>query len=353
MSDIYIKRKNRVLIQSDFALPKMLFLAIAVIGAMLIWILKSIGTPSLITIAVPVCLMLLYCGLAWKHRTFAVREDQIGDNCYYLGFLFTLSSLAYALWRFQMDIGGNPADIIGSFGVALWSTIVGIALRVFFAQMRQDPNSIEKESRIKISQAASLLAGDLHQATVTFNEYTRGLQQSVDEVFHKASEIAASTHSSLEQLNERINTVSSPDALLNKKIDGIFSDIEATTSKLNQLANGQLKSVENLITSSDKLNTNVDYMSLNLMALNKSTSAISDGSQGLHNLDGIITKLQNNLEKLSDSFADLHSKNAQAVAGVAKHAQELEQQLSKSRAYTEQTHESLAFMTKTLADKLQ
>lgn len=353
MTDLYIKKKNRFFEGGTGALPKGLFVFMAIFGCVTIWTLKSLGAMPLITVAVPVTLIFTYCGLAWRVPLFYIREDMIGDNAYYLGFLYTLSSLAYALWKFQANQGSDPADIIGSFGVALWSTIVGIALRVFFSQMRQDPYDIEKEARVKIAQTASLLSSDLYQASVTFNNYTRGLQQSVDEVFLRAKEVSEKTITALEEVGNKIGTVEAPDSLINKKIDSIFSDLENATKRLNGLADGQAKSVDSLISSSGLLIENINSLNTQVVGMQNSSAVIGTGAEDIRKIGELISTLESDLAGLSKSFTDLHNKSAETVAGITRHAQELEGQLSRSRQYTEATHESLASMTKILAEKLQ
>lgn len=352
MSDLYIKRKNRKYRGGTGILPKSLFLFMAVLGSIAVWVLKSYSVDYRILIIVPTSLIILYCCLASFVSLFYIREDQIGDNAYYLGFLFTLSSLAYALWRFQVDKGSDPADIIGSFGVALWSTIVGVALRVFFAQLRQDPHDIEKEARMKIAQTASLLSSDLYQAAATFNTYTRGLQQSVDEVFLKAKEASEKTVNALESLNQRIELVEAPDSLINRKIDSVFSDLEGATKKLNGLAGKQTKSVENLLESSGALTQGIQALNGQISNMQQHTGVVNEGAENMQRVTDLVRSLQTSLAGLSDGFSNLHLRQTEAVQGIAQHANEMQEQLEKSRKYTAETHDALASMTKTLAEKL-
>ena len=60
-----------------------------------------------------------------------------GDNLYYMGFLFTLTSLAVSLYQFSTV--GSAEQIVQNFGIAIASTIAGITLRIMFNQMRRDP----------------------------------------------------------------------------------------------------------------------------------------------------------------------------------------------------------------------
>ena len=87
---------------------------------------------------VPVLFMIGYALLLGLARLFRLRDDQSGDNLYYMGFLFTLTSLAVSLYQFST--AGSAAQIVQNFGIAIASTIAGIALRILFNQMRRRPH---------------------------------------------------------------------------------------------------------------------------------------------------------------------------------------------------------------------
>lgn len=114
------------------------FLLFVVGGALFIIFAKLSGLPNWFIVLVPVAIMLTYAGLAWLVRSLRLRDDQTGDNLYYMGFIFTLTSLAVALYEFEPNTGFD--QVVRNFGVAISSTITGIALRVVFNQMRQDPD---------------------------------------------------------------------------------------------------------------------------------------------------------------------------------------------------------------------
>ena len=99
------------------------------------------------------------------------RLDQAGDNVYYLGFLFTLMSMAWALAQFSStnaQTGAGTEVIITNFGVALSSTIVGIFLRVLLHQMRIDPADFESMSRIELSDATARVRAAMENASLDF-----------------------------------------------------------------------------------------------------------------------------------------------------------------------------------------
>lgn len=344
--------KNKKLASSNGILPKSLFLIVALLGTVIIWVLKSNGVNTLITVLIPVSLILLYSGLAWLTRMFYIREDQIGDNAYYLGFLFTLSSLAYALWKFQVDDGGDPADIIGSFGVALWSTIAGIALRVFFSQMQYDPNDIEKEARHRVAETASVLSSTLNQATVSFNDYIRGLQQSVDEANSKARELTENSLAAFEQLNDRINSIEPPQNVVNRKVEEMFGGLETATKKLTALADQQIASTDTLSNFSDKLLESIKSLNEEMQEMEKMASVAASERKELSDINTITLNLKDNLLEFSNSIDVVKASQEKSAKAITKHANELEKQLDRSRQYTEDTHDALLSMTKTLTEKI-
>lgn len=140
--------------------------------------------PQLIVVWTAI-IMLGYALLIWRSPQFKVREDRAGDSCYYLGFLFTLSSLAYALWDFSRT-GNDPRAVIANFAVALGSTIIGLVLRVTFQQLREDPFEVEQEARLELSEAARQLKNELSLSVEDFSRLRTALGQELQNEFTKA-----------------------------------------------------------------------------------------------------------------------------------------------------------------------
>jgi hypothetical protein len=145
MYPVEIRSDDRL--RSSF--DKGLFFIVFVAGALLILIEKNLGVRGWIAPATGAAAILLFCGISWSTPRFRLREDRIGDGAYYLGFLFTLVSLALTLYQFT-EVGGTEG-VISGFGIALTTTIVGLALRVFFQQLREEPIEIEQEVRRTLS----------------------------------------------------------------------------------------------------------------------------------------------------------------------------------------------------------
>lgn len=121
-------------------------------------VIKALGAHPFLAAGYAAIVLIAYALLAWAGGRVKLEPETIGDNCYYLGFLFTLSSLSYTLYQMADPTlnSGHPVDIpdvISGFGVALSSTIVGVFLRVFMMQLRPDFTAKDREVRADINRS--------------------------------------------------------------------------------------------------------------------------------------------------------------------------------------------------------
>src|SRR3546814_2497308 len=99
-------------------LDKSLFIIVALGGAFGIVVAKHQGVSPAWVITGALGIMLVYAGLLGLSVRYRLRDDRAGDNLYYLGFLYTLASLGYALWAFSGDEEGTE-QIIANFGLEI------------------------------------------------------------------------------------------------------------------------------------------------------------------------------------------------------------------------------------------
>ena len=167
--------------------------------------LRGIG-PFYVTF-VPVATMIAYALLISLARGLRLRDDQTGDNLYYMGFLFTLTSLGVSLYQFTATRAAE--EIVQNFGIAIGSTITGIGLRVIFNQMRRDPVEVEHTARLELAEAARRVRRELDSTVVEFGYHRRSAQQAAADAFshvtEKFDEIAARFLGSLEDLTAKLS----------------------------------------------------------------------------------------------------------------------------------------------------
>src|SRR5438552_6963827 len=77
-----------------------IFLTFVLFGSGYIIVSKTEGISQTLITLVPVGIICLYAFCLWLFRALRLRDDQSGDNIYYMGFLFTLVSLAVSLYHF-------------------------------------------------------------------------------------------------------------------------------------------------------------------------------------------------------------------------------------------------------------
>lgn len=182
-----------------------LFFSVTIAGCAYIGLAKLYGVSALWVTFGPVLVMLSYAALVGFARLLRLRDDQSGDNLYYMGFLFTLTSLGVSLYQFNAD--GAAELIVQNFGVAIASTIAGIALRVLFNQLRRDPLEVEAAARMELADAARRVRRELDNTVLELAHFKRTAQQSVLDGFEetkvKVDEIAQKILQNLQEVAER------------------------------------------------------------------------------------------------------------------------------------------------------
>jgi hypothetical protein len=170
--------------------------------------------------------MVLYALLILLARGLRLRDDQSGDNLYYMGFLFTLTSLGVSLYQFSAQHAAE--EIVQNFGIAIGSTIAGIGLRVIFNQMRRDPVEVEHASRLELAEAARRVRRELDSSVVEFGYFRRTAQQSAADSFSHMTErfddIVAKLLASLEAVTVRLT----PLEAAARQLDGSTGDLTRT-----------------------------------------------------------------------------------------------------------------------------
>jgi hypothetical protein len=196
--------------QTEFAYSAganaVVFMGFVLAGSGYIVLAKLRGIGPFYVTFVPVGTMLAYAMLISLARGLRLRDDQSGDNLYYMGFLFTLTSLGVSLYQFTATRAAE--EIVQNFGIAIGSTITGIGLRVIFNQMRHDPVDVERIMRLELAEAARRVRRELDSTVVEFGYHRRSAQQAATDAFshvtEKFDEIAAKFLGSLEDLTAKL-----------------------------------------------------------------------------------------------------------------------------------------------------
>lgn len=235
------------------------FLVFSVGGIVLLILLKFFDVNQYATFGVAAVLIVIYGLSVGLIPALKIREDQLGDNCYYLGFLYTLTSLGWALWTFAEF--NDIAEIIANFGLALTSTAVGIVARVFINQLRTDIGQAERDARMALTEAMVNFRVQLDDAVIAMRNFCAQTQQITGDAIRANAE---SANKALEESVARIGETSSG---VLTRIEEAFEEFSGNTRKLNQVAAGTVKALETLIGRLEQMEPPSDLISKRIDAV--------------------------------------------------------------------------------------
>jgi len=319
-----------------------LFFIFAIGGSVLLYFTKSMSLPGEIIVACSFGVMLTYAFFILFVPATRLRLDVAADNMYYLGFLYTLSSLAVAIY---VD---EASKVLANFGVAITCTIIGIAFRVALNQLRVDPYDVEAASRVELSNATRRVSKELDQSIKELTKFRTMSMQVMAEGYEEVQ----------------------------KNVDGagkdMFASLKETSDKNSEIlmgmaeqSNTALKGFSDAIQSFK--NSNDEIVSANMQMLNqisKTSEALQDLAEKYSNTNSIenkvIEEVKTGMNELRSKISDESNKSAMEVRNGMKELQTevLHENRKSSKALDEvlekhsaQTEKVLNNLTKKTAKK--
>ncbi|MBV8916845.1 hypothetical protein [Bradyrhizobium sp.] len=297
-----------------FALPPgllngLLFFAVVVFGSGYIIISKLNDFGAFAVTAVPVLIMIAY-GVLLGARLFRLRDDQAGDNLYYMGFLFTLTSLAVSLYQFSA--AGSAEQIVQNFGIAIASTIAGITLRILFNQMRRDPVEVEAIARLELAEASRRVRRELESAILEFGYFRRMTQQSIGDALE---ELKDSIGKARDQLAAEIKGFA---ASAEMPFDEASRRSEATLVALNERTVLVLEVSKQLVQEGEQLTRNTARIVKAMDALVQRLLSLQDSAQAV---DTKLAPVLQNLTQAVNAFGKSTEAQARTIETTLKQTQ--------------------------------
>jgi len=303
------------------------FMIFATVGFAAILSGKWLGLETLWIAMFAVLLMLVYAIVVGWTGTGRVRADQAGDNCYYLGLIYTLASLSYAIATF--DPNDTASTIVQGFGIALATTIFGLILRVFFNQGRPDLENIEEQARLELTDAASSLKTELREVVRQMKDFSVGLQQSLSETHEAATEsMGKFTQTSVDGLNSLVDAA-------NEAIRGEANDFavrakkyDTSFTKLLTKLEAHSESLDGITTAHNRLREAAD---ITQVAVTVTSSSLEGLVEGTKEINGVLESIRESSNMTRQSAENMSKAMGDVEKGLNLITAETEQQLNNLR----------------------
>ena len=323
-----MSRRNRKFVYIGTKRHALFFFLIYIAGAIILtlekWFVSNVlvgtsfaylGNAAIIFSAI--ALMSIYVFFVTIVPATKLRTDVAADNVYYLGFLYTLTSLAVAL---SFD---DPDTILANFGVAIVSTLIGIAARVGLNQLRVDPTDIEEASRLELADATRKVRVELQETVRQLTDFRnlslQVLTEGYEEVQKNVENISTNVLKSVEDLVEQ-----SAEPL---------SELVQKTKAANEEA---VRSISDVTKSNKALAKSNEDMIAQIAAVNSALEELSEhyGDTGIID-DKVISSVQEQLMKvqnqLTDKAREEFSQLKSSVKEASRNTQELHSDFKKAQ----------------------
>ena len=156
--------------------PRAAFLWFAGGGGLFLLLLKLATSHWFPPVALSLVLIVAYGFVLWDRELKGPKFEHAGDNLYYVGFLYTLISLAASLYQFTSD--GYAREIVQGFGVALSSTVFGLIGRVYVNQSSvAEPAQVEAAARRSLVDAHRALRREMDYSIEDYKRFRDELRE--------------------------------------------------------------------------------------------------------------------------------------------------------------------------------
>lgn len=294
-----------------------------VVSAFFGWLLQL---QWILGLALPLVVMAVYIAVGLKRQDRDVTDEKFADSCYYLGFIFTITSIVFSLFDLP-QIGERIQDIAVRFGAAMVSTVFGLVVRVYLVSFRPDATDALKNAEDAVLEAAQKFREHLIMAYEKLGDFqsqvTSATQTSVEAVKLQVEKMAQDHSARMEQVFKELNERNQ------QAVTEGLAEVSAASSRLAQsvddYADGMKGSLQSL---GDKVDTFGDAVTQRLQ-----TTTFPD--------DYFARRLAEPLEQLKVASTRVSEQVQAAATGASEATTVLAAAIRKLKSKTTQAEESL------------
>lgn len=241
--------------KSDDTQIKIIFFIVYVIGC-LVTVFSSFFSENYIPMVILCALMVAYFFVVYQlniKNNLLLRNEQLGDSFYYLGFLFTITALAASLISMNSEEGIQINVLLKNFGVAIITTLFGLVGRILFSQFRENLDDMNERAEMEVAQSVRNLKTQLDMSINLLKQQSQTIANNTDQTLKDSSaslrRFMEENNKILQETTEKSKTVIEE---FNKRASSIsdkLSEVNIPTDKFKDFEN----SVSNIVTTLDNL----------------------------------------------------------------------------------------------------
>jgi len=311
-----VKVKKSIFDKLDDSTVKYAFFITYLIGALVIVFGSKFHGQYTSTIILFALMMTYLFGIIFLNKKFNtfVRDEQMGDSFYYLGFLYTLTALAISLFT----IDENFNDLLKNFGIAITTTLIGLIGRIVMSQFRESLDEMKEKAEAQISDSARKLNTQLIASIDILKNQSENISKNTDQALKDSSsslrrfmeenskilqESTAKSKDVIDEFNARASEITSKISRINiptGKFEKFQESVDGIVSTLNDLEVGLKKSsaeseIHKITENFKSLNSSISSQS---KLLNDEFANSKDALESLSkNLVGVAKFISENLKK--------------------------------------------------------
>lgn len=264
-----------------------------------------------------------------------VSSDSKGESFYYVGLIFTFVALVAALVVFD---GGSDATrtigIIRNFGIALVTTIWGLAGRVWYAMSGDAPGDLEEAVRLDLEEAVSEMKGSLDRArdhldilVGAFEVSGKAMVTTVGKISDTAGRAAQTTA----RLDDMANRIAGTAESLSEKVNIFHEAVEGGA----KAARGLRESLDETEERSASLGRELASAGAGFRAF---TSVVAEAGKAAVPVARTIREASDGLASAASETGSLRG----AISGIRRRAREIDSAVEQIGSEAEEAGGTLA-----------
>lgn len=285
--------------KSNNTTVKYIFMGTFALGSVIIAICSYYGFVLLPIILTALLMGFYYVQVSMILNTKkTISYEQFADSNYYLGFLFTLVSLAITLMSLNVS-SDNMNILISQFGVAILTTLLGLFLRIYIINFIPNEDNNRESFDLIISQKLEMIDNQITQNIDKNKMFSDVIDEKIN-MFQQKTEDNLTTFTDNLIKNLDITKISNIISEISNSMEKNYTE---QTKILNSLVSEVKKVNNNYVSSLQNVNDNIEQ---NYKFINEFKNSLS----------GIIDKIdQNNTSvvKMNKNYTDTTEELNQSI----------------------------------------